>query len=130
MKLSAKSLVLGTSLAIAPISGFAQSSGMPSDMPSGRQGMMPLHGQMQGMTGGRPEMSGYGMQGQGIMGMPMPMRVMMILMDMNADGALSLEEMHAGHARIFKAIDVDGSGTVTPEEMHGFMYGQPNKANR
>jgi hypothetical protein len=104
MKISAKSVVLGMSLAIAPISAFAQSSGTPSDMPSGRQGTMPMHGQMQGMMG-------------------MPMRVMMILMDTNGDGAFSLEEVQAAHARIFKAVDADESGTVTPEEMQAFMYG-------
>lgn len=82
---------------------------------------MPMHGQMQGMMGGGPGMPGYGMHGQGMMGMPM--RVMMILMDTNGDGALSLEEVQAAHARIFKAVDADESGTVTPEEMQAFMYG-------
>jgi hypothetical protein len=127
MKISAKSVVLGMSLVIAPISAFAQSSGTPSDMPSGRQGTMPMYRQMQGMMGGQPRMPDYGTHGQGMMGVPM--RVMMILMDTNGDGALSLEEVQAAHARVFKAIDADKTGTVTHEEMQAFMYGA-EQANR
>jgi hypothetical protein len=52
---------------------------------------------------------------------PGMMRLMIILMDTNGDGALSLEEVQAVHARIFAVIDADGDERVTPEEMQGFF---------
>jgi Ca2+-binding EF-hand superfamily protein len=44
-------------------------------------------------------------------------------MDTDGDGALSLEEMQAVHARMFAAMDGNDDGRVTPEEMEGFMHG-------
>jgi len=64
-------------------------------------------------------MRGHGMMGHGIM----RMRVMMILMDTDGDGALSLEEVQTAHAKIFKAIDTDKDGKVTLEEMQMFFRG-------
>jgi hypothetical protein len=55
----------------------------------------------------------------------MNMRVMMILMDNDGDGALSLEEVQASHAKIFKAIDADKDGKVTPTEVQMFFRGGP-----
>ncbi|HEY9056403.1 MAG TPA: EF-hand domain-containing protein [Aurantimonas sp.] len=49
------------------------------------------------------------------------MRMMMILLDTNGDGALSLDEVQAVHARFFKAVDADGDGKVTTEEIQAFM---------
>jgi hypothetical protein len=75
----------------------------------------------------RPEMmmgggmSGYGMMmGAGMMGHGM-MRMMLIVMDTDGDGALSLEEFQAVHERMFAAMDVDDDGKLTFEEMEGFM---------
>jgi hypothetical protein len=62
---------------------------------------------------------GHGMRGHGMM----RMRVMMILMDTDGDGALSLEEVQTAHAKIFKAIDTDKDGKVTLEEMQMFFRG-------
>jgi hypothetical protein len=45
-------------------------------------------------------------------------------MDTDGDGALSLEEMQAVHARVFTAMDANDDGRVTPEEMEGFMHGE------
>jgi hypothetical protein len=62
------------------------------------------------------------MMGPGMMG-PGMMRMMLIVMDTDGDGALSLEEMQTVHARVFAAMDADGDGRVTPEEMEAFMHG-------
>jgi EF hand len=53
----------------------------------------------------------------------MGMRLVMILMDTDGDGALSLEEVQAAHARIFKVIDADKDGKVTPSEAEIFFRG-------
>jgi Ca2+-binding EF-hand superfamily protein len=39
------------------------------------------------------------------------------------DGALSLEEVQDFHERIFNAIDADGDGRVTMEEIESFFHG-------
>ena len=44
------------------------------------------------------------------LGHGMCMRVMMVLMDTDGDGTLSLEEFQTAHAKIFKAIDADKDG--------------------
>jgi hypothetical protein len=69
-------------------------------------------------------MRGHGMMGHGMMGHGMMrMRVMMILMDTDGDGALSLEEVQTAHAKIFKVIDADKDGKVTLEETQMFFRG-------
>ena len=51
------------------------------------------------------------------------MTMMMIMMDTNGDGALSLEEVQAVHTRMFNYVDADKDGKVTPEEMQSFFHG-------
>jgi hypothetical protein len=65
----------------------------------------------------------HGMRGHGMMGRGMCMRMMMILMDNDGDGTLSLEEFQTAHAKIFKGIDADKDGKVTLEEMQMFFRG-------
>jgi EF hand len=71
----------------------------------------------------RHGMKGHGMKGHGMMRHGMNMRVMMILMDTDGDGALSLEEVQAAHAKIFKVIDDDKDGKVTQAEIEMFFRG-------
>ena len=78
---------------------------------------------------------GQGMMGQGMMGRGMGMmmgqgmeqrqgmHLMMVLMDTDGDSALSLEEVQAAHAKIFKAVDNDRDGKVTLEEIQTFFGG-------
>lgn len=117
MKLPRIAVLAFLTLLSVPAALAQQGTGAPGMERSQPQGMSP---QMQGMMGMRGGSQMHGMMGQGGM---MPMRVMMILMDANADGELSLEEVQAAHARIFKAVDADNSGGVTFEEMQAFMRG-------
>jgi Ca2+-binding EF-hand superfamily protein len=45
------------------------------------------------------------------------------LMDADGDGTISLQEFQAAHERIFKAMDANKDGRLTPEEMQAFMQG-------
>lgn len=73
---------------------------------------------------------GYGfMMGTGMMGHGM-MRMMLILIDTDGDGAVSLEEFQAVHERMFGAMDSDQDGKLTFEEMESFMEGEPNDDDR
>ena len=88
---------------------------------------MPGPGMMGGgmMGGGMmgPGFMGGGMMGPGMMGSGMMMTMMMAMMDTDGDGALSLEEVQAVHARMFKYVDADGDGKLSPDELRGFFHG-------
>ena len=87
--------------------------------PIGQEGAGTMrHG---GMMGGG--MMGRGMMGGGMMEPPFMMRMIFALMDADGDGTISLQEFQAAHERIFKAMDTNKDGKLTPEEMHGFMHG-------
>ena len=61
---------------------------------------------------------------------PGMMEMMMILMDSDGDGAVSLQEFQAGHERIFKAMDADKDGRLTLEEIRNFRLGPTNRGQR
>ena len=65
-----------------------------------------------GMMGGG--MMGRGMMGGGAMGPPIMLRMMFALMDSDGDGTISLPEFQAAHERIFKAMDSNKDGRLTP----------------
>jgi hypothetical protein len=96
----------------------------------------PWHGDRRGdQKDGRGHRGeGYGPKG-GMGGHAGLMRLMIILADTDGDGALSLEEVQAVHARIFKAVDADGDGKATLEEMQSFFRslhggGRPDRRDR
>jgi hypothetical protein len=74
-------------------------------------------------------MMGRGMMGRGMMdrgmmmGGPIMMRMIFALMDADGHGSISLQEFQAAHERIFKAMDFNRDGRLTPEEMLAFMHG-------
>jgi EF hand len=78
------------------------------------QGGMMGHG-----MAGRHMMMGHGMMGPP----PAMMRIMFALMDADGDGTISLQEFQAAHERIFKGMDTNRDGKLTPEEMKAFIYG-------
>ena len=59
----------------------------------------------------------------GPMGRPGMMEMMLILMDTDGDGAVSLQEYQAAHERIFKAMDADKDGKLTLDEIRNFRLG-------
>ena len=69
------------------------------------------------------DMMCHGMKGRGMMGHGMFMRMMFALMDTDGDGTLSLDEFQAAHAKIFKAMDANKDGKLTPAEIEMFMSG-------
>jgi EF hand len=55
---------------------------------------------------------------------PAMMQMMLALMDMDGDGAISLSEFQAAHERIFKTMEADKDGRLTIREMQVFLQGE------
>ncbi|GGI21170.1 EF-hand domain-containing protein [Bradyrhizobium guangdongense] len=105
--------------------GQEQTTASPQTNPPASQGTE-RQGAMHG--GDMMDMMGRGMKGRMMMGGeamgPPPMfRMIFALMDADGDGTVSLPEFQVAHERIFKAMDSNKDGKVTPEEMIAFMRG-------
>jgi hypothetical protein len=65
----------------------------------------------------------FGTMGPGMMG-PTMMRMMLVLMDTDGDGSVSLSEFRAAQERVFKALDANKDGRLTLQEVQAFFQGQ------
>jgi len=54
---------------------------------------------------------------------PAMMRMMLVLMDTDGDGAVSLSEFQAAHERMFRALDANKDGRLTLQEVQAFFQG-------
>jgi hypothetical protein len=119
---SLSTLVLAASItgAQAEQAGSGMMQGSPGPY-WGMQGAMPwAYGNMgpgwMGRQGSDPNMMTFGMMGADMMGPGM----MIVMMDTNGDGTLSLDEFQAIHARMFKYLDANHDGQLTTDELKAF----------
>ena len=113
----------------APSAG-AQEQEAPSTKMTGEDTMGHMGGGMMDHGTMCHGMMDHGMMGHGSMGHGMCKRIMFALMDTDGDGTLSVEEFQTAHAKIFKAIDANKDGKVTPEEMEMFFRGGSPTSNQ
>lgn len=118
IRVAAAALVLSAGAALAQTQEAPGSQGHM--MGAGQAAGMPMMDRGAGMMG-QPGMMGDG-PGRGGM-RPHMMLMMMALIDTNASGTLSLEEVQAVHARMFQYADTDDDGELTIEELRAFMHG-------
>jgi hypothetical protein len=115
-------LVLVAGGAFAQSQQATETAPEPTTGTAGQTGTMPMmrpgsgRGMMQGWRGMD---DGPGRRGMG----PHMMLMMMALVDTDASGTLSLEEVQAVHARMFQYADTDDNGELTIEEVRAFMHG-------
>ena len=71
-------------------------------------------------------MMGYGMMGYGMMDPDM----MLVMLDTNGDGTLSLEEFQAMPTRMFNYLDTNHDGKVTKDELDAFHADHDGDSNQ
>src|SRR5690606_17663384 len=133
-----KDMICAAAAALALTAGaaLAQTQEAPAPqqgqmMGTGQGAGMPMMDRGPGTMGGPGTPWGRGMMGDGFGrgGMrPHMMLMMMALVDADASGTLSLEEVQAVHARMFQYADADENGELTVEELRAFMQGGPIQA--
>lgn len=125
LTLAFSTFVLGGGIAVAqaqqsPASPMMQQDrpGMMMQQPSGAMGLR------DGQSHRRQAETMHG-DGPGMMSRMGPgmMTMMMVMMDSDGDGALSLDEVQAVHTRMFNYADADKDGKLTPQELRGFFHG-------
>ena len=132
-------LAAGAALGLAPMfaeQAEAQQPDQQQMMQQRREMMQERHHPRRGAEddNDRDRDHGRGAMGHGMMGQrgmaehrtagPIVMRMVFSLMDADGDGTLSLEEFKAAHERIYRGMDVNKDGRLTPEEMQAFMHGR------
>ena len=125
--MKAQLILIASAFLLASNIAGAQEPEAPTAKMTGQDTMGHMGGQdtMGHMCGG---MMGHGMS-HGMMGRGM-YRIMFALMDTDGDGTLSLEEFQAAHAKIFKAMDANNDGKLTPAEIEMFMSGGSPASNQ
>lgn len=115
--LAVSALALGAALALAPVAATADGGGWMKGGEGGMHGMQGMHG-MHGMQGmdqpRRMQGMGEGMMGDGPMAGP---AFDFAAIDADGDGKITQEELSAHRAAELAALDADGDGFVTGEEM-------------
>ena len=110
-------LLITSVSAIVLAVGITAALGPPGRSRSARGGVLGPHGaRLDGPSGLGPNMKGFGMMGAGMMDPDM----MLVMMDTNGDGALSLDEFQAMPTRMFKYLDANHDGKVTKDELDAF----------
>jgi hypothetical protein len=113
--------ITAVGLVLAATIGSVQAQQNGYRMNRGGPGMMQMPSDYQNhpMFGrGGYRMMGPGMMGPGMMmGGMMGPEMMVLMMDTDNDGNLSLEEFQAVHTRMFNYLDKNGDGQLTGQEL-------------
>ncbi len=119
-----KTTLIASALTLLAATAFAQTGSEPGRLIGQQQGPGVVAEQDRNGRGPSsmmdPNMMGPNMMGPNMMGRGM---MMMIMMDADGDGALSMDEMRLVHDRMFSYADADKDGRLTPEELGGPMSG-------
>ncbi len=118
-------LALGIAGVQAHQSGWGMMNGNQGYAGQGYMGQGYMgQGMMNGQNWG-PGMMGYGMMGSHMMNPDM----MLIMMDADSDGTLSLEEFQAMPTRMFAYLDTNKDGKVDADEIKAFHADADDTAN-
>jgi len=115
-----KKLIGLSAMTFAAILATAHAQAQDNEMPMREPG---IHHPGNGTANGQMPQAGMMGGAMGMMGAGMG-KMMIVMMDTNDDGMLSLDEFLAVHTRMFKAIDADGDDQISAKEMAEFHGGE------